>query len=94
MSTLCLHNYLRQTDNAGYYPSGFVDSEDSSGRIKPGEWRSLISTGDTSTPLSKLHNVRYTETAKDIRDGLKDFFNSEQGALPWQLKHVQRTDNE
>ena len=69
LSALCLHNYLRQTDNAGYCPAGFVDFEDSSGRIKPGEWRSLVSTGDMCIPLNKLHNVRYTEDAKTIRDG-------------------------
>ena len=34
--SLSLHNYLRQTDNAGYCPLGFVDTEDSSGYIKPG----------------------------------------------------------
>ncbi len=35
----CLHNYLRLTDNPQYLPSGFVDSEDSSGNIVPGDWR-------------------------------------------------------
>ncbi len=30
---LCLHNYLRLTDNAQYLPSGFVGSKDSSGRF-------------------------------------------------------------
>ena len=49
MAALCLHNYLRQTDNAGYCPTGFVDSEDSTGQIKPGEWRSILS-GDAFTP--------------------------------------------
>ena len=33
LAAVCLHNYLRQTDNAVYCPTGFVDSEDSSGRI-------------------------------------------------------------
>ena len=31
LETLALHNYLSQTDNAGYCPSVFVDSEDSTG---------------------------------------------------------------
>ena len=43
LATLCLHNYLRPTDNAGYCPAGFVDCEDSTGRIKQGEWRSICS---------------------------------------------------
>ena len=52
LAALSLHNYLRQTDNAGYCPSGFVDSEDSSGKIKPGEWRSILS-GDAFFPFAK-----------------------------------------
>ena len=30
---VCLHNYLRQTENAAYCPDGFVDSEDSKATI-------------------------------------------------------------
>ena len=93
LATLCLHNYLRQTDNAGYCPTGFVDSEDSSGRIKPGEWRSLVAD-DGCRPLCRPHNTRYGENAKEIRDALKYYVNSEQGAVPWQLKHVRRTECE
>lgn len=37
-ATVCLHNYLRQTNCAAYCPHGFVDSEDSTGKIKHGEW--------------------------------------------------------
>ena len=38
-ATICLHNLLRQTNSARYCSTGFVDSEDASGAIKPGEWR-------------------------------------------------------
>ena len=38
-ATVCLHNYLRQTNSAGYCPAGFVDCENATGEIKPGEWR-------------------------------------------------------
>ena len=37
-ATVCLHNYLRQTNTASYCPSGFLDSEDSTGQIQPGVW--------------------------------------------------------
>ena len=40
LACLTLHNYLRQTDNAMYTPSGFIDSENKDGTIKEGEWRS------------------------------------------------------
>jgi len=36
---LCFHNYLILTGNAMYLPSSFVDSEDSSGNIRAGDWR-------------------------------------------------------
>ena len=36
-ATVCLHNYLRLTENATYTPAGFIDSEDSTGNILPGD---------------------------------------------------------
>ena len=38
-ATICLHNFLQQTNSAGYCPTGFVVSYDETGRIKEGEWR-------------------------------------------------------
>lgn len=38
---ICLHNNLRLTDNAHYVPSGCVDSEDSTGNIIQGDWRTV-----------------------------------------------------
>ena len=65
LAALCLHNYLRQTDNASYCPSGFVDSEDSSGQIKPGEWRSIVTVGEGLVQLPRAHNTRYPESKND-----------------------------
>ena len=42
MACICLHNYLRQTENSLYCPYGFVDIETGCGEIKEGEWRSLM----------------------------------------------------
>ena len=36
-STICLHNFLRQTNSAAYCPTGFVDTYDETGEIKEGE---------------------------------------------------------
>ena len=36
LAAIALHNYLRRTDTASYTPSGFIDSEDSSGKSKKG----------------------------------------------------------
>ena len=35
-ATVCLHKYLRLTENAKYIPTGFVDSEDETGQTIPG----------------------------------------------------------
>lgn len=45
---LCLHNYLRLTDNAQYLPWGFDDSEVGNGTIKADDWRQLVSTDSSS----------------------------------------------
>ena len=92
LATLSLHNYLRQTDNAGYCPAGFVDSEDSSGRIKPGEWRSIVRR-DALHSLPRRHNTRFSNNAIKMREGLREYLNSA-GAVPWQLKHVRNYGND
>ena len=48
LACLALHNYLRLTDNAMYCPEGFVDSYNNSGKIKEGEWRSLVNNDNSS----------------------------------------------
>ena len=48
-AAICLHNFLRQTNSAGYCPAGFVDSWDEKGEIKEGEWRRIVAIGDNST---------------------------------------------
>ena len=52
-ATICLHNYLRLTENATYLQTGFVDSYDSSGNIKAGEWRSIVGGGGGGILLTK-----------------------------------------
>ena len=39
LACIVVRNYLRQTDSATYTPSGFIDSDDSTGTIKNGLWR-------------------------------------------------------
>ena len=45
-ATVCLHNYLRLTENATYTPAGFFDSEDSSGNILLADWRNIENDGN------------------------------------------------
>lgn len=88
-ATVCLHNYLRLTDNANYIPTGFVDSEDSSGNIVPGDWRKEADIEDAGLRrVSQIGGNRYTYEAGKSRDGLMEYFNSPGGEVPWQWQHV------
>ena len=71
-SAVVLHNYLMQTENSLYRPSGFVDSENSDGDIIEGHWRESIRNDPIS--LLKIPNVRgsrHTNDARDMREALK-----------------------
>ena len=88
-ATVCLHNYLRLTENANYIPAGFVDCEDSSGNIIPGDWRSEINSDEGGLRhLNQIGGNRYTFEAGSSRDDFKSYFNSPGGEVPWQLQHV------
>ena len=93
-AALCLHNYLRQTDNATYCPSGFIDSEDSTGNIIPGEWRNIVrkdSNAGALQHLRKARGCRINTSVIKIRDEIKDYLNSEEGQVHWQWQHVRKT---
>ena len=91
LACLCLHNYLRKTKNAYYSPSGFVDSEDSSGSIQTGEWRSQVQSEMGTQSISAIRGSRPKEECIKMRDSLKDFLNTDKGSLPWQLAYIRRT---
>ena len=94
LAYLALHNYLRLTDNAHYTPSGFVDSVDKDGHFLSGEWRLQKENGLNNNALVDLPRVRGSRSlhhALETRNELRDFLNSEEGSLPWQLQHIRRT---
>ena len=94
LACLALHNYLRLTENAYYSPSGFIDSEDKDGNIIPGEWRQQRPNEEQCGGLRELRPVRGSRARNDavlMRDQLKDYLNSEEGSVPWQLQYVRRT---
>lgn len=74
-----------------YSPSGFVDRWDISGNILLGEWRSITSRyGNTSAirDLPPLRWSRYANSALKVREALKSYLKSDQGAVSWQWKHA------
>eukprot|EP00794_Sanderia_malayensis_P001157 gene1157-525_t len=92
LATICLHNYLRQTDNAVYCPTGFVDSENFSGEIMPGEFRKIVEGGSDLQTISRVCGSRYANDAREIREALKEYVCSKAGSVDWQLEYVRRTD--
>eukprot|EP00794_Sanderia_malayensis_P006728 gene6728-7486_t len=72
LAAISLHNYLRQTENAMYCPTGFVDAEDSTGRLQPGEWRRVVaSDGGSMQSISRARGCRYAKTALEMRGLLR-----------------------
>ena len=88
-ATVCLHNYLCVTDNANYIPAGFVDSEDISGNIAPGDWRHEVDNeGAGLRIVRQIGGNRYFYDAGIARENFMEYFNSPEGEVPWQWQHV------
>ena len=90
-ATVCLHNFLRQTNSAAYCPTGFVDSEDKSGGIKDGEWRNIVGEDGSNGALRTLplpRGTRYSSAATQARETLKEYVNSEHGSVTWQWDYI------
>ena len=93
MECLALINYLRQTKDAFYSPSGFIDSENNCGIIIPRSWRSGIDCNKLGGAIQNLRPVRgssYCVDAISLRDYLKEYVNSDSGSVPWQLDFIRR----
>ena len=90
---IALHNYLRQTDTAFYTPSGFIDSEDSPGKIKEGSWRGVFQHegAHAMNVIPKIHNSRTKNSVLTIRDNLAKCLVTEEGQVPWQWDYVRRS---
>ena len=90
-ATISLHNFLRQTNNAGYCPTGFVDSYYETGTIKEGKWRRLVGDNNGAALLQDIPPVRGsypTTSAVEVRNIMKSYVNSMEGSVPWQCDHV------
>ena len=85
-----LHNLLRTrvTSQQVYMPPGSVDTEDTNTHtISQGEWQSAPQpTGLIS--LQQQGSNRHSSSAKQFRDMLCKYFNSEHGSVSWQWDMV------
>ena len=66
---ICLHNFLHQTNSAGYCRTGFVDSWDEKEEIKEGEWRILVAESRSRifTNIPPIRGSRPTIKAVGVR---------------------------
>ena len=88
LACIALHNYLRQTNNPFYCPNSFVDLKDSTGDIKEGEWRKIVTEGNGALAnLPKVRTSRYKDDAVNMRCCLTRYLNGE-GRVDWQLNRV------
>ena len=90
-ATVCLHNYLRLTDNAMYCPVGFVDSEDVSGEIREGQWRTIVAGDQGAFQHIETPRGRPQNDANLVRESLTSYFLTDLGSLPWQWQHARST---
>ena len=91
LAYIALHNYLRRTKNPSYYLNSFVGCKGSTGDIKEGEWRKIVT--ERNGALANLPNVRgsrYKDDAVSVHCFLMRYLNGE-GRVDWQLNHVRRT---
>ena len=90
LACCCLHNLLRSKAGACniYTPPGSIDNEDSiTHLVQPGEWRQSPEPQGLKS-LAQQGSNRYSNAAKELRDYLKDYYNSEEGAVPWQWNMI------
>ena len=86
---VALHNYLRTTESGVYCPPGFIDSEDGTGNVVRGGWRS--EGNRTLEDFGPVGGNRYSRTAAGIRESFKDYFSSPAGEVEWQYNYIRRT---
>ena len=93
-----LHNYLKISEaqiapsSRLYCPPGYIDHDDRHGNLISGEWRQQLDTSSSGLhTISHVAGNRYTKSASELRDTLKNYFNSTEGAIPWQEQHVLST---
>jgi len=84
-----LHNYLLKESRNDYCPPGFDDSYDEQGNLVEGNWRKIIPpTSLMNSSISAQIGGRPPKNAVEIREHMKDYFNSPSGSVAWQAKAV------
>ena len=91
-AVVMLYNFLmhdRTESRNRYFPWGYADEETSDG-VRAGGWRA---EGDNLglNEINHIGSANYSRDSKQVRDGVRDYFFSEDGSLAWQLEVVNST---
>ena len=90
-----LHNLLQEQNRTltlrkqYYCPPGYADAEDRQGNVTPGRWRK-----ETTTGLRRIGRTSCNSrpsVAAAIRDAIKTYCTSAQGAVTWQRERVNQS---
>lgn len=97
ITTCCLlHNFLLSTARHNYCPPSYADRIGRDGRVIEGAWRSVLlqdpllqnnnMSRNNTTGLQKNDNM--LQIGMDIRNHIKNYVISQQGALAWQNEYA------
>ena len=90
-AVVVLHNFLmhHRLDNEpySYCPPNYVDQEGPAG-ITAGAWRENTTENGAMQPINNIGSNNYSKSAKETRNMFMDYFNSNEGAVAWQLDMV------
>ena len=94
-AVVALHNFLMKSKNldgfSRYCPPDFLD-RDISGKVQEGSWRTE-NFNQTLSNVRYMGSNNYSRLSKMVRDNFCNYFNSNEGSVPWQLPSVQSTSN-
>ena len=94
-ATICLHNFLRISDlgrqpTQRYCPPAFADYDNGDGVVIEGAWRGEIGERSGLQVVGRVGSNNHGTCAMSVREDFNKYFNSDAGALPWQIRHVRR----
>ena len=96
-ATIAFLNFLlisqRTEDSYIYCPQNFVDQNGRRGRVIPGQWRQEIgaTAGFSKLDRHARGSNNSSKSAQKVRDDYKEYFNSPEGAVTWQVDAVTST---
>ncbi len=86
---VALHNYLLNKTRDTYATPGFTDSFAADGTLIEGGCRQTIPQNSMfNSRVNFERSGRATDSAKSVRDQIRNYLNSPYGSLAWQYCHT------